>query len=315
MIAEAPTREVDARVRRAWLLIAALSARRRADRGRRSRRCRRAGSRGRWRRSRAARAQLGDGDFSIARRALRRAGDRRDRPGARLERRPDRRARRARARVLGQRLAPAADAADRAAPAPRGGRRRATTREARRASSRRRCARPTGSRRRSPTCSRHARQASAGSDRRPQRRERGARARGALAAGLRARAAARSRSAPSKNVLVRGLARDGRARSSTCCSTTRCATAAARCASTVRRGRPRGADHGRPTAGRACAPEDRERIFERGASQSGGTGIGLHLARTLARADSGGLRVLDGRAAALRAAAAAARGVSRGAGA
>ena len=40
--------------------------------------------------------------------------------------------------------------------------------------------------------------------------------------------------------------------------------------------------------------EDRDRIFERGASQSGGTGIGLHLARALARADSGGLRVLDG---------------------
>jgi signal transduction histidine kinase len=40
--------------------------------------------------------------------------------------------------------------------------------------------------------------------------------------------------------------------------------------------------------------EDRDRIFERGASQSGGTGIGLHLARALAQADNGGLRVLDG---------------------
>src|SRR6185295_4444905 len=40
--------------------------------------------------------------------------------------------------------------------------------------------------------------------------------------------------------------------------------------------------------------EDRDRIFDRGASQSGGTGIGLHLARALAQADNGGLRVLDG---------------------
>jgi signal transduction histidine kinase len=39
---------------------------------------------------------------------------------------------------------------------------------------------------------------------------------------------------------------------------------------------------------------DRDRIFDRGGSQSGGAGIGLHLARALAQADRGGLRVLDG---------------------
>jgi signal transduction histidine kinase len=46
--------------------------------------------------------------------------------------------------------------------------------------------------------------------------------------------------------------------------------------------------------GPGVPPEARDRIFERGASQSGGTGIGLHLARALAQADNGGLRVLDG---------------------
>jgi signal transduction histidine kinase len=39
---------------------------------------------------------------------------------------------------------------------------------------------------------------------------------------------------------------------------------------------------------------DRDRIFERGASRAGGTGIGLHLARALAQADNGSLRVLEG---------------------
>jgi signal transduction histidine kinase len=38
----------------------------------------------------------------------------------------------------------------------------------------------------------------------------------------------------------------------------------------------------------------RDRIFERGASHAGGAGIGLHLARALAQADSGSLRALDG---------------------
>ena len=47
-------------------------------------------------------------------------------------------------------------------------------------------------------------------------------------------------------------------------------------------------------AGPGVAAEDRDRIFERGASRAGGTGIGLHLARTLAQADNGSLRVLEG---------------------
>jgi signal transduction histidine kinase len=38
-----------------------------------------------------------------------------------------------------------------------------------------------------------------------------------------------------------------------------------------------------------------ERIFRRGASPGGGTGIGLHLARALAEADGGSLRVVDAR--------------------
>src|SRR4051794_921966 len=47
-------------------------------------------------------------------------------------------------------------------------------------------------------------------------------------------------------------------------------------------------------AGPGVAAEDRDRIFERGASRAGGTGIGLHLARTLAQSDHGSLRVLQG---------------------
>ena len=39
---------------------------------------------------------------------------------------------------------------------------------------------------------------------------------------------------------------------------------------------------------------ERDHIFERGASRAGGAGIGLHLARALAEADSGSLRVLEG---------------------
>jgi signal transduction histidine kinase len=42
-------------------------------------------------------------------------------------------------------------------------------------------------------------------------------------------------------------------------------------------------------------PEDvTDQIFERGGSGTGGTGIGLHLARTLAQADNGSLRALNG---------------------
>jgi signal transduction histidine kinase len=43
--------------------------------------------------------------------------------------------------------------------------------------------------------------------------------------------------------------------------------------------------------GDGISPDATERIFERGASLGDGTGIGLHLARALARADGGGLRV------------------------
>ena len=89
------------------------------------------------------------------------------------------------------------------------------------------------------------------------------------------------------------LARDRRARFWTCCSTTRSGTAAVRCASRVvadgRVARITVAD-----GGAGVPAEDRDRIFERGASQSGGAGIGLHLARALAQADNGGLRALDG---------------------
>jgi signal transduction histidine kinase len=42
-------------------------------------------------------------------------------------------------------------------------------------------------------------------------------------------------------------------------------------------------------------PDDvTDQIFERGDSRTGGTGIGLHLARTLAQADNGSLRALNG---------------------
>jgi len=46
--------------------------------------------------------------------------------------------------------------------------------------------------------------------------------------------------------------------------------------------------------GNGIPAADRDRIFERGASRSGGAGIGLHLARALAQADSASLRALDG---------------------
>ncbi len=47
-------------------------------------------------------------------------------------------------------------------------------------------------------------------------------------------------------------------------------------------------------SGDGVAEQDRDRIFERGASRTGGTGIGLHLARALAQADGGALRVAAG---------------------
>lgn len=46
--------------------------------------------------------------------------------------------------------------------------------------------------------------------------------------------------------------------------------------------------------GSGISSTDRALIFERGASRSGGAGIGLHLARALAEADSGSLRALAG---------------------
>ena len=244
-----------------------------------------------------------------ARGALRGAGDRRDRPGPRQQRRPDRRARRARARVLGQRLAPAADAADRAAPAARGGAAAPTTSDVAARGARRRAGRGRPAR---------------GDDRRPARPrpsgERGradARSTSASVAhdhAARWRPRVRPRSAATLEVRRRQeraacaprAARSGR--SSTCCSTTRCATAAGPCASGLRR-RPRGlavvADEGP-----GIPAADRDRIFERGASHAGGTGIGLHLARALAQADSGSL-LATGAPDPLRAAAAARRPIAR----
>jgi signal transduction histidine kinase len=46
--------------------------------------------------------------------------------------------------------------------------------------------------------------------------------------------------------------------------------------------------------GAGIAEADRDRIFERGASRGTGAGIGLHLARALAQADSASLRALAG---------------------
>lgn len=46
--------------------------------------------------------------------------------------------------------------------------------------------------------------------------------------------------------------------------------------------------------GPGITARDVDRIFERGASRTGGTGIGLHLARALAHADGGGLHVVAG---------------------
>jgi signal transduction histidine kinase len=46
-------------------------------------------------------------------------------------------------------------------------------------------------------------------------------------------------------------------------------------------------------SGPGIPDELQDRIFERGDSRGGGTGIGLHLARALAQSDNGSLRVVN----------------------
>ena len=239
------------------------------------------------RRSPGPRARLGRRRLLGPRRALRGPGDRRDRPGAGLERRPDRRARGARARVLGQRLPSAPHAADGAAAPARAGRatlddRRAPRARARGGAARGRPARgddrgPAGARARRPARARRV-TVNLGERRRTT----------TPSAGGRASRASRPRAR-------------GRRRTRTCC------VRAARPATVgqvldvlldnaLRHGRgPVRVDvvaDGRvaasrwPTSGPGVAGGGRDRIFERGASHRGGTGIGLHLARALAQADT-----------------------------
>ena len=222
-------------------------------------------------------------------RALRRPGGRRDRARPGLERGAHRRARRARARVLGQRLASAAHPADGAAPAARGGARERRRARARGASSRPRWRRPTGSRRtiadllapRTPA--RAPASAIAGQPRRGRARSRRrswrpvfARAGRRLEVATDQERASRARRAERSGQVLDVLLDNALA-----------TTAPGRCASrSTRRSRAvlAVADYG---AG--VAEQDRDRIFERGASRRGGTGIGLHLARALAQADGGAL--------------------------
>ena len=172
-------------------------------------------------------AQLGDGDFSI------RAGHfgvpeiDAIAQGLDSQRRPDRRARRARARVLGQRLASAADPADGAAAAHRGGGAARSIRAMRaRASSTPRWPRPTGSRRRSRDLLAHARQASAGATITVNLGERRARSRRQRWRPVFAALRARARGGRRTRTCSCGPRAGPSARCSTCCSTTRFAMAA-----------------------------------------------------------------------------------------